>query len=109
MVGVDSGDRRRHTSRLLTYTIPGQCAQPWLGPNCSPGVRRDSCWSCSMSCPPSFPDCTSRLDSGGGHFLGTGVLVGLFVIQNLPGTVFAGYFLFGAIVAAVQWPLSRRE
>ena len=31
------------------------------------------------------------------------------MIQNLPGTVFAGYFLFGAIVAAVQWPLSRRE
>jgi len=48
----------------------------------------------------------------GGTSWALGYMVGLFVIQNLPGTVFAGiagYLLFGAIVAIVQWPLLRRE
>lgn len=41
-----------------------------------------------------------------------GYVLGLLLIQVLPGTVFAvfiGYFLFGAIVALVQWPVLRRE
>ena len=41
-----------------------------------------------------------------------GYILGLLLIQVLPSTVFAvfiGYFLFGAIVALVQWPVLRRE
>jgi hypothetical protein len=41
-----------------------------------------------------------------------GYILGLLLIQLLPSTVFAafiGYFLFGAIVALVQWPVLRRE
>ena len=41
-----------------------------------------------------------------------GYILGLFLIQVLPGTIFAafiGYFLFGVIVALVQWPVLRRE
>ena len=41
-----------------------------------------------------------------------GYILGLFLIQMLPSTVFAafvGYFLFGVIVALVQWPVLRRE
>lgn len=41
-----------------------------------------------------------------------GYILGLFLIQVLPSTVFAafiGYFLFGVIVALVQWPVLRRE
>src|SRR6266536_6334324 len=37
-----------------------------------------------------------------------GYALGLFFIQNLPGSVFGGvtgYLLFGAIVALVQWPI----
>ena len=48
----------------------------------------------------------------GGTSWAVGYVLGLFVIQSLPSTVlagFAGYLLFGAIVALVQWPLLRRE
>src|SRR5512134_523612 len=41
-----------------------------------------------------------------------GYILGLFLIQVLPSTIFAafiGYFLFGVIVALVQWPVLRRE
>ena len=41
-----------------------------------------------------------------------GYILGLFLIQMLPSSVFAafvGYFLFGVIVALVQWPVLRRE
>jgi hypothetical protein len=41
-----------------------------------------------------------------------GYVLGLLLIQLLPSTVFAafiGYFLFGLIVALVQWPVLRRE
>jgi hypothetical protein len=41
-----------------------------------------------------------------------GYILGLLLIQLLPSSVFAafiGYFLFGAIVAMVQWPVLRRE
>lgn len=41
-----------------------------------------------------------------------GYILGLFLIQVLPSTLFAGfigYFLFGAIVALLQWPVLRRE
>jgi hypothetical protein len=41
-----------------------------------------------------------------------GYILGLLLIQILPSTVFAafiGYFLFGVIVAVVQWPVLRRE
>ncbi|HLO28086.1 MAG TPA: hypothetical protein VK249_03055 [Anaerolineales bacterium] len=41
-----------------------------------------------------------------------GYILGLFLVQVLPSTVFAafvGYFLFGVIVALVQWPVLRRE
>ena len=39
-------------------------------------------------------------------------ILGLLLIQMLPSSVFAafiGYFLFGVIVAMVQWPVLRRE
>jgi hypothetical protein len=48
----------------------------------------------------------------GGTSWAVGYVLGLFLIQVLPATVFAGfvgYLLFGAIVALVQWPLLRRE
>ena len=41
-----------------------------------------------------------------------GYILGLFLIQLLPSTLFAafiGYFLFGIIVALLQWPVLRRE
>jgi len=41
-----------------------------------------------------------------------GYILGLLLIQTLPSTVFVvfiGYFLFGVIVALVQWPVLRRE
>lgn len=41
-----------------------------------------------------------------------GYVLGLFLIQQIPATVLggvAGYLLFGAVVALVQWPLLRRE
>ena len=41
-----------------------------------------------------------------------GYILGLLLIQMLPSTVFVvfiGYFLFGVIVALVQWPVLGRE
>jgi hypothetical protein len=41
-----------------------------------------------------------------------GYILGLLLVQMLPSTVFVvfiGYFLFGVIVALVQWPVLRRE
>ena len=41
-----------------------------------------------------------------------GYILGLLLVQMLPNTLFAafiGYFLFGVIVAIVQWPVLRRE
>jgi hypothetical protein len=41
-----------------------------------------------------------------------GYILGLFLIHFLPSSLFAafiGYFLFGIIVALVQWPVLRRE
>jgi len=41
-----------------------------------------------------------------------GYILGLFLIQLLPSAFFTaviGYFLFGIIVALVQWPVLRRE
>ena len=41
-----------------------------------------------------------------------GYVLGLLLIQLLPSTLFAaliGYFLFGVIVALLQWPVLRRE
>jgi len=41
-----------------------------------------------------------------------GYVLGLLLIQLLPSSIFAafiGYFLFGVIVALVQWPVLRRE
>jgi hypothetical protein len=41
-----------------------------------------------------------------------GYILGLLLIQSLPSSAFAvfiGYFLFGVIVAVVQWPVLRRE
>ena len=48
----------------------------------------------------------------GGTSWAVGYVLGLFLIQLMPASVFAGfigYLLFGAIVALVQWPLLRRE
>jgi formate/nitrite transporter FocA (FNT family) len=48
----------------------------------------------------------------GGTAWAVGYALGLLLIQNLSGTLFGGvaaYFLFGAIVALVQWPMLRRE
>jgi hypothetical protein len=48
----------------------------------------------------------------GGTSWALGYVVGLFLIQRMPGTLLgglAGYLLFGAVVALVQWPLLRRE
>jgi hypothetical protein len=55
---------------------------------------------------------TSRWDWTDGISWALGYILGLFLIQVLPGTIFAafiGYFLFGVIVALVQWPVLRRE
>ena len=49
---------------------------------------------------------------GDGISWAAGYILGLLLIQMLPSTVFAafiGYFLFGVIVALVQWPVLRRE
>jgi hypothetical protein len=59
-----------------------------------------------------FLTATSDWILAGGTSWAVGYVLGLFLIQNLPSTVFAGiagYLLFGAIVALVQWPLLRRE
>jgi hypothetical protein len=54
----------------------------------------------------------TRWDWTDGISWAAGYILGLLLIQMLPGTVFAvfiGYFLFGVIVALVQWPVLRRE
>jgi hypothetical protein len=59
-----------------------------------------------------FLTATSDWILAGGTSWAVGYVLGLFLIQNMPATVFAGiagYLLFGAIVALVQWPLLRRE
>ncbi len=59
-----------------------------------------------------FLTATSDWILAGGASWAVGYVLGLFLIQNIPSTVFAGiagYLLFGAIVALVQWPLLRRE
>src|SRR5512134_955529 len=55
---------------------------------------------------------SSRWDWTDGISWAVGYILGLFLIQVLPSTIFAafiGYFLFGVIVALVQWPALRRE
>ena len=55
---------------------------------------------------------TTRWDWTDGITWAAGYVLALFLIQSLPSTVFAvfiGYFLFGLIVALVQWPVLRRE
>jgi hypothetical protein len=59
-----------------------------------------------------FLTATSDWILAGGTSWAVGYVLGLFLIQNMPTTIFAeiaGYLLFGAIVALVQWPLLRRE
>ena len=48
----------------------------------------------------------------GGTSWAVGYAIGLFLINTLSGTALGGligFALFGAIVAAVQWPILRRE
>jgi len=48
----------------------------------------------------------------GGASWAAGFALGLLLIQSLPSSLFggiAGYLLFGAVVALVQWPLLRVE
>jgi hypothetical protein len=55
---------------------------------------------------------STRWDWTDGISWAAGYVLGLLLIQLLPSTVFAafiGYFLFGIIVALVQWPVLRRE
>ena len=55
---------------------------------------------------------SSQWDWTDGISWAAGYILGLLLIQTLPSSVFAvfiGYFLFGAIVALVQWPVLRRE
>jgi hypothetical protein len=59
-----------------------------------------------------FLTAASRWDWTDGISWVVGYILGLFLIQVLPSTIFAafiGYFLFGVIVALVQWPVLRRE
>ncbi|RPJ23218.1 MAG: hypothetical protein EHM33_21550 [Chloroflexi bacterium] len=55
---------------------------------------------------------TSDWVLAGGTSWAVGYVLGLFLVQALPSTIFAGiigYLLFGVIVALVQWPVLRRE
>jgi hypothetical protein len=55
---------------------------------------------------------TTQWELADGISWAAGYILGLFLIQVLPSTVFVafiGYFLFGAIVALLQWPVLRRE
>jgi hypothetical protein len=55
---------------------------------------------------------STRWDWADGISWAAGYILGLLLIQMLPSTVFIafiGYFLFGVIVAMVQWPVLRRE
>ena len=54
----------------------------------------------------------TRWDWTDGISWAAGYILGLLLIQMLASTVFVvfiGYFLFGVIVALVQWPVLRRE
>jgi hypothetical protein len=60
----------------------------------------------------SYVTHNTRWDWTDGISWAAGYILGLLLIQLLPSTVFAafiGYFLFGVIVALVQWPVLRRE
>jgi hypothetical protein len=55
---------------------------------------------------------STRWDWTDGLSWAAGYILGLLLIQMLPSTIFVafiGYFLFGMIVALVQWPVLRRE
>jgi hypothetical protein len=55
---------------------------------------------------------STRWDWTDGISWAAGYILGLLLIQMLPSTVFVvfiGYFLFGVIVALIQWPVLRRE
>ena len=55
---------------------------------------------------------STRWDWTDGISWAAGYILGLLLIQLLPSAVFAafiGYFVFGVIVALVQWPVLRRE
>ena len=55
---------------------------------------------------------STRWDWTDGISWAAGYILGLLLIQMLPSSVFVvfiGYFLFGVIVALVQWPVLRRE
>jgi hypothetical protein len=55
---------------------------------------------------------STRWDWTDGISWAAGYILGLLLIQLLPSSVFTafiGYFLFGVIVALVQWPVLRRE
>ena len=55
---------------------------------------------------------STRWDWTDGISWAAGYILGLLLIQMLPSSVFVvfiGYFLFGIIVALVQWPVLRRE
>jgi len=55
---------------------------------------------------------TTQWELADGISWAAGYVLGLFLIQVLPSTVFIvfiGYFLFGVIVAILQWPVLRRE
>lgn len=55
---------------------------------------------------------TTDWDLWDGLTWAAGYVLGLLFIQMLPDSIFAafiGYFLFGVVVAAVQWPVLRRE
>jgi hypothetical protein len=59
-----------------------------------------------------FVTASTRWDWTDGISWAAGYVLGLLLIQILPSTVFVvfiGYFLFGVIVALVQWPVLRRE
>jgi hypothetical protein len=59
-----------------------------------------------------FVTASSQWDWTDGISWAAGYILGLLLIQMLPSTVFVvflGYFLFGVIVALVQWPVLRRE
>jgi hypothetical protein len=54
----------------------------------------------------------SRWELGDGTSWVAGYILGLLLVQTLPGSILIatiGYLLFGAIVALVQWPVLRRE
>jgi len=59
-----------------------------------------------------FVTASTRWDWTDGISWAAGYVLGLLLIQLMPSTIFAafiGYFLFGIVVALVQWPVLRRE